>query len=135
MEGCNDMPKDDRDMLALLKAELDFIEQGGYGRSVRTPWQPTAPFQDSLSCLNFHDPEHQSACSDCQLIDFVTPARQTETVPCHHIQLDNAGATIDEVMSEDNQAKLEKKLKEWLRVRIGEIEEERHAPERVSVVS
>ena len=34
------MVKDGRDILELLKEELDFIEKGGYGRSVRTPWQP-----------------------------------------------------------------------------------------------
>jgi hypothetical protein len=27
---------------------LDFIEKGGYGRSVRTPWQTKSTFQDSL---------------------------------------------------------------------------------------
>ena len=29
------MAKDERDILELLKTELDFIEKGGYGRSVR----------------------------------------------------------------------------------------------------
>jgi hypothetical protein len=43
------MPTDDRDVLEVLKAELDFIEKGGYGRSVRTPWLPTSVFQDSLT--------------------------------------------------------------------------------------
>ena len=44
--------KDDRKLLEILKAELSFIEEGGYGRSVRTPWLPKSIFQDSLSCLN-----------------------------------------------------------------------------------
>ena len=35
--GGADMAKDDRDILEVLKEELDFIEKGGYGRSVRTP--------------------------------------------------------------------------------------------------
>ena len=39
------MAKDERDILELLKAELDFVHQGGYGRSVRTPWQPKSIFQ------------------------------------------------------------------------------------------
>ena len=43
------MAKDDRDILELLKQELSFIEEGGYGRSVRTPWLPKSVFQDSLS--------------------------------------------------------------------------------------
>jgi hypothetical protein len=47
------MTKDDRDILELLKSELSFIEEGGYGRSVRTPWLPKSIFQDSLSCLNY----------------------------------------------------------------------------------
>ena len=29
------MARDERDLLELLKTELDFIEKGGYGRSVR----------------------------------------------------------------------------------------------------
>ena len=33
------MTTDERDILELLKDELDFVEKGGYGRSVRTPWQ------------------------------------------------------------------------------------------------
>ena len=47
------MAKDDRDILELLKDELAFIEQGGYGRSVRTPWLPKSAFEDSLICINF----------------------------------------------------------------------------------
>ena len=45
------MEKDDRDILELLKEELAFVEQGGYGRSVRTPWLPKSAFQDSLTCI------------------------------------------------------------------------------------
>src|SRR5690349_12045860 len=41
------MTKDERDILELLKEELDFIEKGGYGRSVRTPWHSKSTFQDS----------------------------------------------------------------------------------------
>jgi hypothetical protein len=39
------MPTDDRVVLEVLKFELDFIEKGGYGRSVRTPWLPTSIFK------------------------------------------------------------------------------------------
>jgi hypothetical protein len=46
------MTNDDRDILELLKEELDFIEKGGYGRSVHTPWKEKSIFQDSLSCIN-----------------------------------------------------------------------------------
>ncbi|HET6893180.1 MAG TPA: hypothetical protein VFH31_18915, partial [Pyrinomonadaceae bacterium] len=64
------MAKDDRDILELLKDELDFIEKGGYGRSVRTPWQPKSAFQDSLTCINYADPNHTHPCNECHLLDF-----------------------------------------------------------------
>src|SRR5262245_44468952 len=52
------MSEEKRELLTKLKFELDFIEDGGYGRSVRTPHKPTSVFQDSLTCLNFGDPSH-----------------------------------------------------------------------------
>ena len=119
------MAIDNRDILELLKDELDFIEKGGYGRYVRTPWKATSAFQDSLSCLNYADPNHNSPCNECRLIEFVTREHQNEEVPCHFITLDDAGDTVDSLESEDNEAKLERKLKEWLQRKIHEIEEQR----------
>lgn len=119
------MTKDDRDILEILKEELDFIEQGGYGRSVRTPWQPKSTFQDSLSCINYADPNHTHPCNECHLLDFVTPEHRREAVPCHFIPLNEAGDTIEGLELEDNEAKLEREVKGWLRARIREIEEER----------
>ncbi len=46
------MANDDRDILEVLIDELDFIEKGGYGRSVRTPWKAKSAFLDSLTCIN-----------------------------------------------------------------------------------
>ena len=119
------MIKDDRDILELLKEELDFIEKGGYGRSVRTPWQPKSAFQDSLTCINYGYPYQAHPCNECHLIDFVAPEHQAETVPCHYIQLTAAGETIEDLEGEDNQAKLEAALKNWLRAKINEIETQR----------
>ncbi len=50
------MREDNRELLELFKFELKFLEDGGYGRSPRTPWRPPYVFEDSLSCLNFADP-------------------------------------------------------------------------------
>lgn len=119
------MPKDERDILELLKAELDFIEQGGYGRSVRTPWKPTSAFQDSLSCINYGYPYRAHPCSECHLLEFVSPDHRCEEIPCHFIPLNEAGETIEDLETEDNQAKLERRVGDWLRARITEIEEER----------
>lgn len=122
------MAKDDRDILEILKDELTFIEKGGYGRSVRTPWQPKSAFQDSLTCINYADPQHTHSCKECLLFEFVNLEHQREEVPCHFIPLDETGETIEALELEDNEAKLERKLKDWLRAKIREIDEERSRP-------
>jgi len=121
------MANDDRDILELLKDELSFIEQGGYGRSVRTPWKPTSAFQDSLTCINYGYPYRAHPCNECHLIDFVDSEHQRTDIPCHHIPLDEAGETIEDLEATDNEAKLERKVRDWLRAKIKEIEEERAA--------
>ena len=117
------MIQDDRDTIEVLKAELDFVEKGGYGRSVKTPWQPTSTFQDSPSCLNPGDPERTHACSECLLIDFVPPGARAEDVPCHHIPLNATGTTIDDLERKENQTETEETVKSWLRVTIDKLED------------
>lgn len=102
-------------------------EKGGYGRSVRTPWKPTSAFQDSLTCLNYGYPYRVHPCNECHLLEFVNPEHQLADVPCHFIPLNEAGETIEDLEAEENEAVLERKLKEWLRARIKSIEEERAA--------
>jgi hypothetical protein len=119
------MTKDDRDILEILQEELDFIDKGGYGRSVRTPWLQKSVFQDSLSCLNYGYPYRAHPCNECNLIDLVAIENQTAPIPCHCILLDEAGTTIEDMESADDQPKLEKALKRWLQTKIGEIELQR----------
>jgi hypothetical protein len=116
------MAKDDRDILELLRFEFDFIEMGGYGRSVKTPWKATSPFRDSLTCINYAIPEKAHPCSECHLIDFVPPEFRSEELPCHFIPLNEAGETVLGLEFEDNQAKLEEALKAWMRAKIKELE-------------
>jgi len=122
------MSADTRDRLEILKAELDFIEKGGYGRSVRTPWKPPSIFQGSLSCLNYGYPYRAHPCSECLLDDFVPEGQYAAQVPCHHIPLDAEGETVEGLELEENQQLLEEKVKAWLRARIKEIEDERAGP-------
>ena len=70
------MAKDGRDILEVLQGELDFIEKGGYGRSVRTPWLPKSIFQDSLSCLNYGG-KATNAQSNIEIARITVPARFT----------------------------------------------------------
>ena len=124
------MTKDERDILELLKTELDFIEHGGYGRSVRTPWKRTSSFRDSLTCVNYALPEKAHPCSECHLIDFVPREKQREELPCHAIPLNAAGDTVESL--EGNDAKLEQALKDWMRAKIKELEAERNRIEASS---
>lgn len=121
------MSTDSRDMLEVLQSELEFVEQGGYGRSVRTPWLPKSPFQDSLSCINFPNFEKAQPCDECHLIDFVPDEQRGARVPCHFIPLDELGHTIDDLELEGNQQKLEEALKTWLRAKIKAIAAARQA--------
>ena len=103
------------DLLELLRHELAFVEQGGYGRSVRTPWREKSIFQDSLSCLNYGYPYSVRPCSDCHLIEFVTEEGRNKAIPCHHIAINSEGETIVDLENRDNQHLLEEKVKKWLR--------------------
>jgi len=116
------MAKDDRDILDLLKSELDFLEKGGYGRSVRTPWLPTSIFQDSPSCACFPYHTHDG---ECALMEFVPPEFRSEDVPCHFIPLNETGETAAMFEAGDDPQRREEAIKDWLRARIGQIEQER----------
>ena len=119
------MTKDDRDILELLKQELSFIEEGGYGRSVRTPWLPKSVFQDSLSCLNYGYPYRAHPCAECCLIDFVKPKDRSQSVPCHFIPLNDTGNTIEEFETRGDEPTIQHAVKIWLQGKISQIEAER----------
>ena len=120
-----DMANDDRDMLELLKQELSFIEEGGYGRSVRAPWLPKSVFQDSLSCLNYGYPYRAHPCSECQLLDFVKPDDRSQPIPCHFIPLNEAGNTIEELEMTGDEVKTQALVKSWLHGKINQLETQR----------
>lgn len=119
------MSTDSRNILEVLEFELAFLEQGGYGRSVRTPWKPTSIFQDSPTCTNFNSSGRTHPCSECLLSDFVPPQAVQEEVPCHHIRLNAKGETIHGMERQRNQAETEDQLKNWLHATIGRLERER----------
>ncbi|PYP90295.1 MAG: hypothetical protein DMF61_00885 [Blastocatellia bacterium AA13] len=119
------MNTDSRDILDVLKSELQFLERGGYGRSVRTPWQPTSVFLDSLSCINYGDPNRTLPCDQCMLSTLVSSEGLKETLPCHHIPLNEHGDTIQLLEDRGDQEKLVETVKDWLRRSIDRIEKER----------
>ena len=114
--------KDDRDILDVLKSELNFVEKGGYGRSVRTPWLSTSVFQDSPSCACFPFHDHNDTCA---LMQFVPLEHRSEGLPCHHILLNGAGETVDLLEHAGDPEQVNDAVKNWLRRKIAQIREER----------
>ncbi len=126
------MPKDDRDVLEVLKLELSFLENGGYGRSPRTPWRPRLVFQESSTCINFNSSDPPSLCKECLLMQFVPAEHHAEAVPCRHIPLNRDGETIDSFYRWGSQEELEEALVVWLRATIERLERERRATPNTS---
>ena len=120
----NLMPKDDRDLLEVLKFELEFLEQGGYGRLPREAWRPRFIFEDSPTCMNFNSKDREP-CEECLLMQFVPQEARTEQTPCVHIPLSPAGETIASLYRTGTQQELEEALGDWLRSAIRRVEAER----------
>jgi len=121
------MPKDDRNTLELLKAELNFVKKGGYGRSPRDPWRAQLIFEDSPSCMNYDSKEKKSPCAECALMQFVPADKQNEKIPCRHIPLTPDGETISELYRGGTQQELEDALADWLHREIVKLEAEQVA--------
>lgn len=119
------MTRDDRDLLEVLKFELEFLDKGGYGRSPRTPWRPQFIFEDSPNCMNYDSKDNPGPCSDCVLMQFVPPERRGEKVPCRHIPLNPGGETMDSFYRSGTQEELEDALRAWLSATIRRLEQER----------
>jgi hypothetical protein len=113
-----------RDLLKRLKAELAFLESGGYQHSPRSPWRAPYVFEESPSCPNFSDRARPHTCEECWLIQFVPPDLWDEQVPCRFIQLTATGLTVDSLYRHGSAAETEEALRKWLRGRIHELEAE-----------
>jgi hypothetical protein len=116
------MPNDDRDILEVLKSELNFLKKGGYGRSPREPWRAQLVFEDSPTCMNYDTKENPSPCAECALMQFVPPEKRDEKVPCRHIPLTRGGETLHELYRGGTQQNIEDALADWLRGTIARLE-------------
>jgi hypothetical protein len=118
------MPKDDRNLLEVLKFELEFLEQGGYGRLPRESWKPRFIFEDSPTCMNFNSKDREP-CEECLLMQFVPEKDRTEQVPCTHIPLLPNGETLETLYRTGTQQEIEEALGGWLRATIRRLEAEK----------
>jgi len=85
------MSQDLREVLQLLRYELNYLEQGGYERDRALGTE--SPFLGTFACINFGDPLRSHACRECPLHQFVPEDKQTEEFPCHYIRLTASGET------------------------------------------
>ncbi len=121
------MYKDERDLLDVLKAELAFLEKGGYGRSPHESWRQPLIFEDSPTCMNFDSKENPGPCSDCLLMQLVPQQFRGRQIPCRHIPFNADGETLDSLYRYSDQAEVEEVFGNWLRKTIAKIEETRQA--------
>jgi hypothetical protein len=123
------MSQDLREVLQLLRYELNYLEQGGYERD-RDLLGTESPFLGTFACINFGDPLRAHACRECPLHQFVPDDKQTEEFPCHYIRLSASGETIEELIEKKDPRRLVIALEHWLRATIARLEAtQEHTPE------
>lgn len=119
------MTNDKRDLLEVLRAELEFLESAGYHHAARDPWRPQFMFQDSPTCLNFDRDQPPRPCSDCVLMQLVPVELQDKKIPCRHIPLSAEGETIDFFYRTGTQQEMETAVARWLKCTIARLEREK----------
>ena len=119
------MQRDERDLLDVLKFELNFLEKGGYGRSPREPWRPQFIFEDSPTCMNYDSKENPAPCEECVLMHLVPDESREEKIPCRHIPFNAAGETLDSLYRHGDQQEIEDAVRAWLKSEIARLEESR----------
>jgi hypothetical protein len=117
------MQPDRQELVKALKAELAFLESGGYW-NVRSPsWRAPSIFEDSPTCLRYNRPRETSPCSKCVLAQLVPADQILQKVPCRHIPLNEEGETLESLYRSASQEKVESTVAKWLRAKIGELED------------
>lgn len=113
-----------RILLDVLRAELNYLERGGYSDSLRAPWRPAFFFEDSPFCPNSQSREHPLPCSECVLTQLVSSEARTEKIPCRHIPLTPQGESLDSLYRTGTQQEVEEAVAAWLRTTIHRLETE-----------
>jgi hypothetical protein len=115
------MATDGRNLLDVLKFELEFLEQGGYGRLPRESWRARFIFEDSPTCMNFSSKDHEP-CSECVLAPLVPENTRNEPSACIHIPLSLSGETLESLYRTGTQQEIEETVGAWLRETIRRLE-------------
>lgn len=120
------------DLLTTLKKELEFLDHAGYRKPIgsRQPlfvmetapdWRKPQFIEDSPACPKAHylscDPKR-----GCIMLALVPKERRSETVPCHHIPLNEQGDTIYSLEKTGKRDQVEPALRAFLVKTIEELE-------------
>jgi hypothetical protein len=115
------MAHDISEILQVLRYELNYLEQGGFARD-RALLGTESPFRGTFACLNFRDALEAHACRECLLYQFVPDDKRNQELPCHHILLDDRGATIQQCLDSNDPERMANLLKHWLQTTITQLE-------------
>jgi len=123
LHGCEKdfMSQNVREILQILRFELNYLEQGGFYRD-RALLGTESPFLGTSTCINFGDPLRTHACRECLLHTFVPDDKQNEENPCHYIPLNDSGETIAQLIEKKDPERMVKVLELWLRTTIKRLE-------------
>jgi len=113
---------DARNTLDVLKAELNFVTKGGYGRSPREPRRAQLFLEDSPTCMNYDAQENREPCAESLLAQFVPADKRGEKVLCRHIPITSQGETLMEMYRGWPEAEIEEALAKWLQKTIANLE-------------
>jgi hypothetical protein len=126
-----------RAVLRTLRAELVFLESGGYRHPSHAAWRPQFVFEDSPTCLNRDPAAPRKPCSECALAQFLPKGLGVKRIPCRYIPLNEGGATIDSFYRTGTREELESAVGGWLKATIERLDreeaEELHAQERSEI--
>ena len=125
------MSNDKRDLVTVLKAELEFVEKGGYRNTSLSAWRPQFIFQDSPTCLNFDSAKPPRSCTECALIQLVPANLRGRNLPCRYIPLNPQGENIDSFYRSGTREELESALRKWLVTALQHLEDPQHSQKSV----
>ena len=121
------MQKDERDLLEVLKFELDFVQKGGYNPSPRDPRKMNFIFEDSPTCMNYDSKDNPGPCNECVLMGLVPPDQRGQTIPCRHIPLDASGQTLESLYRQSGPREIGEVYEKWLRATIAKLTADRES--------
>jgi hypothetical protein len=116
------MSKDQRQLVDVLRQELEFLEKGGYRHPSHAAWRPQFMFQDSPTCLNFNSNDTPAPCTDCVMMQVVPADSQQRKFPCRYIPLNERGETLDLLYRAGTQEETQAAFKNWLKSTIARLE-------------